>query len=307
MGERCSRCGRRRSRSSASCVKKRFAMPLFWERSVIEIKPRTCAPVGRRRTDQRPRDLRPAGGGGLMAQSTVRKTLFSKTSPVYTHAVIAFVDEDGYPVNVATDFKTNPERGTIELDRPASRDQPAEGSEVNVTFSHVQPQPGRRLRPAPLRQHLGHGRDSANGTLGADPERTHGWDEERMSLLRAVRAQRSRRPQLHAEAQRRARRDGQADHVARMVDLPRDPRPVPDRDDRADPVGSRDRSPATVSRRGGLLALAPDRRMRDPPRTERRERCVRCDERCRRGQREPDDVHRWLADDPVRPGEPRAR
>ena len=116
-----------------------------------------------------------------MARSTVRRDALLEDVEVYSHAVIAFVDERGYPINVATNFKTNAERGTIELERPAGAD-PTTASEVNVIFSHVRPQPGvgydqRRYVSVwgTVRAH--------NGTLELQPTRTHGWDEERMSFF----------------------------------------------------------------------------------------------------------------------------
>lgn len=117
-----------------------------------------------------------------MALSTVREEALLEDVTGYGHAVLAYTDENGYPVNVATDFETVPERGTIRLDRPSGPSEPAEGAEVNVTFSHVHPQPGvgydqRRYISiwGPLTK--------VNGSLELDPQRTHGWDEERLSFF----------------------------------------------------------------------------------------------------------------------------
>ena len=117
-----------------------------------------------------------------MARSTVRADALLDDVKVYSHAVIAFVDEHGYPVNAATSFRTNEERGTIELDRPSVGADPTTAREVNVIFSHVRPQPGvgydqRRYVSVwgTVRAH--------NGTLELEPTRTHGWDEERMSFF----------------------------------------------------------------------------------------------------------------------------
>ncbi|MDQ5815853.1 MAG: prenyltransferase [Actinomycetota bacterium] len=117
-----------------------------------------------------------------MALSTVRDETLLEDVAGYGHAVLAYTSEDGYPVNVATDFETVPERGTIRLDRPSGPSEPAEGAEVNVTFSHVHPQPGvgydqRRYISiwGPLTK--------VNGSLELDPQRTHGWDEQRLSFF----------------------------------------------------------------------------------------------------------------------------
>ena len=62
----------------------------------------------------------------------------------YTHAVIAFIDEDGYPLSVATGFEPVPDQGIVLLDGVAGDDvRPPEGREVNVVFSHIRPQPGQ--------------------------------------------------------------------------------------------------------------------------------------------------------------------
>jgi 1,4-dihydroxy-2-naphthoate polyprenyltransferase len=117
-----------------------------------------------------------------MAKSTVRKeALFEDIEP-YSHAVLAYVDDTGFPINVATNFRTNSQRGTIELDLPSVPAGPEEGQEVNVIFSHIRPYPGvgydqRRYVCVwgPV--------STTNGSLEVRPERTHGWDEERMSFF----------------------------------------------------------------------------------------------------------------------------
>ena len=115
-----------------------------------------------------------------MAGSTVND-LFEDISG-YSHAVIAYVGDDGYPVNVAADFTADPTRGTIQLSRPAVPVEPREGAEVNVTFSHIRPYPGvgyDQRRYVSVWGRL----TKANGTLEVTPERTHGWDEERMHFF----------------------------------------------------------------------------------------------------------------------------
>jgi len=124
----------------------------------------------------------------------------------YTHAVIAFVDEDGYPLSVATGFHVDADRGVVELDRVAGEGlTAATGQTVNVVFSHIRPQPGigyderryvslwGRLRPV-------------EGRLELDPERVQHWDEEEMSFFeyseRGV-------PQAHRYMERVSRETGQ--------------------------------------------------------------------------------------------------
>jgi 1,4-dihydroxy-2-naphthoate octaprenyltransferase len=117
-----------------------------------------------------------------MARSTVRSDALLEDVEVYNHAVIAFVDENGYPVSAATNFKTNPDKGTIELDRPFVTSDPTVAPEVNVTFSHVHPQPGVGYDQRRYISVWGKV-EAHNGTLELTPQRTHGWDEERMSFF----------------------------------------------------------------------------------------------------------------------------
>ncbi|HET7483489.1 MAG TPA: prenyltransferase [Actinomycetota bacterium] len=116
-----------------------------------------------------------------MARSTVRDEALLEDVAGFSHAVVAFVDKDGYPVNVATEFRTNPQKGTIELDTP-SLPQVDLNREVNVTFSHVRPYPGvgyDQRRYVSVWGTI----ERSNGTLELTPARTHGWDEDRMSFF----------------------------------------------------------------------------------------------------------------------------
>ena len=101
----------------------------------------------------------------------------------FSHAVIAFVDDDGYPLSVATGFHVDSDRGVIRLDAVAGEEvQPPEGERVNVVFSHIRPQPGigydeRRYVSlwGPLRR--------VNGGLELAPDRVQKWDEQEMSFF----------------------------------------------------------------------------------------------------------------------------
>ena len=115
-----------------------------------------------------------------MAESTV-KDLFEDISS-YSHAVIAYVGEDGYPMNVAADFAVDEQQGTIKLSRPSVPVEPAEGAEVNVTFSHIRPYPGVGYDQRRYVSVWGKV-SKVNGSLQVRPERTHGWDEERMHFF----------------------------------------------------------------------------------------------------------------------------
>jgi 1,4-dihydroxy-2-naphthoate octaprenyltransferase len=112
----------------------------------------------------------------------VKDTLKSVTDR-YTHAVIAFVGDDGYPMSVATSFRADPERGMIVLDRPAGGSPaPRDGAYVNVLFSHIRPQPGIGYDERRYVSLWGAVRE-ANGQLEISAERFEHWDEQQMPFF----------------------------------------------------------------------------------------------------------------------------
>jgi 1,4-dihydroxy-2-naphthoate polyprenyltransferase len=123
----------------------------------------------------------------------------------YTHAVVAFLDQDGYPLSVATGFSVRPEQGVVVLDVVAGEEvAPPLGREVNVVFSHIRPQPGvgyDERRYVSLWGSL----SRTNGHLELVPERVQHWDEQEMSFFeyseRGV-------PQAHKYLERVSREQG---------------------------------------------------------------------------------------------------
>ncbi|MDQ3671331.1 MAG: prenyltransferase [Actinomycetota bacterium] len=100
----------------------------------------------------------------------------------FEHAVIAFIDADGYPLSVATGFRVD-ERGVVVLDAVAGDEvQPPEGEEVNVVFSHIRPQPGVGYDERRYVSLWGELRRS-NGHLELAPRREQHWDEEEMTFF----------------------------------------------------------------------------------------------------------------------------
>ena len=97
----------------------------------------------------------------------------------YAHAVVVFLDADGYPVSVSTSYEVDVRRGAVVLGVPAGHEvAPPTGREVNVIFSHIRPQ-----------EHVGYDERryvSLWGTLEKDgqrlllrPDRAQSWDEQK--------------------------------------------------------------------------------------------------------------------------------
>ena len=100
----------------------------------------------------------------------------------FTHAVIAYVDAEGYPMSVASEFRVDPDREVVVLQAVAGEVQPPADERVNVVFSHIRPQPGigydeRRYVSlwGPLRR--------TEGGLEFSPERVQHWDEQEMTFF----------------------------------------------------------------------------------------------------------------------------
>jgi len=99
----------------------------------------------------------------------------------YTHAVIASIGDDGYPLSVATAFRADVERGVLRLDRPAGAPV-RDGLRVNVLFSHIRPQAGigydeRRYVSlwGPMRV--------TDDALEISVERVEQWDEKQVPFF----------------------------------------------------------------------------------------------------------------------------
>jgi 1,4-dihydroxy-2-naphthoate octaprenyltransferase len=100
----------------------------------------------------------------------------------FSHAVIAYVDADGYPMSVATEFRARAERGVVVLQGVAGETQPPLDERVNVVFSHIRPQPGigyDERRYVSLWGAL----QAVEGQLEFTPEQEQHWDEQEMSFF----------------------------------------------------------------------------------------------------------------------------
>ena len=117
-----------------------------------------------------------------MATSTVRRDELFEDISEYPHVVVAFVDENGYPVRYATEFDADAASGTIRFRPPAAPISLNDGTEINVTCSHVRPYPGVGYDQRRYVSMWGKATISG-GVVELRPERTHGWDENRMSFF----------------------------------------------------------------------------------------------------------------------------
>ncbi len=101
----------------------------------------------------------------------------------FNHAVIAFVDGEGYPLSVATGFRADPERGVVVLDAVAGEEvQPPLDERVNVVFSHIRPQPGIGYDERRYVSLWGALRRVGDG-LELEADREQHWDEQDMSFF----------------------------------------------------------------------------------------------------------------------------
>jgi 1,4-dihydroxy-2-naphthoate octaprenyltransferase len=117
-----------------------------------------------------------------MSTATQRR-LLDTLEGRYTHAVIAFVDDQGYPLSVATSFAVAPDRGVVVLDAVVGDEvEPPLGHEVNVVFSHIRPVEGYgydERRYVSLWGSL----HRTNGALEFVPEGVQHWDEQEVSFF----------------------------------------------------------------------------------------------------------------------------
>ena len=95
----------------------------------------------------------------------------------FSHAVIVYVGEDGYPVSVATDFEADAERGVVKLRDVADELQPPLDQRISAVFSHIRPQPGVGYDERRYVSLWGKVEREEGGYV-LTPERELGWDEQ---------------------------------------------------------------------------------------------------------------------------------
>ena len=89
----------------------------------------------------------------------------------YPHVVVSWIDDDGYPISVATTFEVDAAAGSVRLPEPAGMPIPTD-RELSVMGSHIRPQPGIGYDERRYVQLWGRF-DGGSFT----PTRAWGWDE----------------------------------------------------------------------------------------------------------------------------------
>lgn len=97
---------------------------------------------------------------------------------VYPFVVVSWVDDDGYPISVATDFETDVARGVVSLQAPAGEAVaiPTDRT-VNVCGSHIRPKPGEGYDERRYLQLWGNAAAPVQGRVTFMPVSAWGWDE----------------------------------------------------------------------------------------------------------------------------------
>ena len=99
----------------------------------------------------------------------------------YQRAVLSWVAEDGYPINVDVEIEVKPAEGTVRFSEPAGFRLPP-GTSVAVTGSHVHPVPDRGFDQ---RRHVtvwGAASARPRGRFAVSPARVWAWDEDDLPL-----------------------------------------------------------------------------------------------------------------------------
>ena len=100
----------------------------------------------------------------------------------YPFLVVSWVDDAGYPLNVATTFHTEAATGRVLLDAPGGIAIPAD-REVVVTGSHIRPQPGIGYDERRYLSIWGRASTPSSGIVALSAERAWGWDEAEMPFF----------------------------------------------------------------------------------------------------------------------------
>ena len=176
-------------------LRQRVALPLFFERAVIEITPTRCLYWPSGGTHRAPQistapeppasePIPPMPPGAERSTSAVPSSSRPARPPqpddlarlgTYPHVVMSWIGDDGYPVSVATSFETDPSGGIVRLARPAGLTVPPD-RELSVIGSHIHPTPGQGYDQRRYLELWGRAA-SSDGHLIMRSTRAWGWDE----------------------------------------------------------------------------------------------------------------------------------
>jgi 1,4-dihydroxy-2-naphthoate octaprenyltransferase len=103
----------------------------------------------------------------------------------FPYVVVSWVDADGYPISVATDFETDAAAGTVTLRQPAGESLAIPTDrEVNVCGSHIRPKPGEGYDERRYLQLWGTAAPAdVDGRILVRPTRAWGWDEQEVPFF----------------------------------------------------------------------------------------------------------------------------
>lgn len=100
----------------------------------------------------------------------------------YSHAVVSWVTDDGYPVSVAGPFTADPDAASVEVGPIDTAALPPEGRVLCVTFSHIRPQPGIGYDERRYVNLWGTG-ERRGSHLRLAATRATGWDETELHFM----------------------------------------------------------------------------------------------------------------------------
>ena len=103
------------------------------------------------------------------------KTLPAGLETGYSHAVLTWIGDDGYPMSVASRFTTKGER--VVLEEIGEVVSPPSGRDVGLIFSHIRPRPGEGYDERRYVSAWGRLRRSGK-TLAFETSGAYAWDEK---------------------------------------------------------------------------------------------------------------------------------
>lgn len=111
-----------------------------------------------------------------MAKLEVADGLRRARTQGYEHAVVSWVDDDGYPMSVAGPFVAQESAGSLDVGPLGAH--PPSGSDMCVIVSHIRPRPGVGYDERRYVTLWGAARTTEDGTVTLAASSAAGWDEQ---------------------------------------------------------------------------------------------------------------------------------